>query len=326
MAVFTDINEVQLNQFLKCYFDHFQVTRFEGIPAGIENSNFWLDVNLDGKASHWVLTVFEMSEGRELPSIVRLTQHLAMHGLPVPAPFNDQLGGAIQRINGKPGLLVPKTAGQHISSPKAGDCQQVGQFLGKMHRVASSLESAIPLKRDLWWLKHHLNELFQHSQPAVDQADLSLLKSEILCADQLVASMQDCPAGWVHGDLFVDNALFLQGELVGIIDFYHACSDHLINDLAVCCNDWCYRQGKGYQPELMEALIFGYQQERRLSTNEKKIWPDALRLGALRFWVSRLVSKYTDTYQRDALSGEVYKDPDEIKLRLLEAGNLKPLK
>ncbi|MEE4252796.1 MAG: phosphotransferase, partial [Desulfuromusa sp.] len=205
MAVFTEINETQLNEFLACYFSHYKVTRFEGITAGIENSNFWLDVNLAGKASHWVLTVFEMSDGKELPSIVRLMQHLANNRLPVPAPVNDQHGSAIRELVSKPSLLVPKASGQYIACPGADECHQAGRFLGRMHQVSQNLKCTIPLARDAHWLRQRQKDILRHGPPALSQADQSLLNDEIRYSAQLLTSMSRCPTGWIHGDLFVDN-------------------------------------------------------------------------------------------------------------------------
>jgi len=51
---------------------------------------------------------------------------------------------------------------------------------------------------------------------------------------------------------------------------------------------------------------------------ERLLWPKCLELAALRFWLSRLVSLYLPSYQKQSLAGETLKDPVEMKVILLE--------
>ena len=71
----------------------------------------------------------------------------------------------------------------------------------------------------------------------------------------------ELPTGLIYGDLFTDNALFNdRGELKGVIGFYHACHDILVQDIAIAVNDWC-RTATGTIHEKSRApLIAGYEQ------------------------------------------------------------------
>ena len=58
--------------------------------------------------------------------------------------------------------------------------------------------------------------------------------------------------GIIHGDLFLDNALFEGGGLSCVIDFTQACNGDFLFDLAVVGLSWCDNESK------TEALLQSY--------------------------------------------------------------------
>ena len=97
--------------------------------------------------------------------------------------------------------------------------------------------------------------------------------------------------GPVHGDLFRDNALFDDGQLSGVIDYYFAGVDALLFDVAVCANDWClvdHAADRRLEQTRSRAFLDAYAQVRPFTAAEREAWPTLLRAAALRFWLSRL--------------------------------------
>ena len=128
------------------------------------------------------------------------------------------------------------------------------------------------------------------------------------------------PQGVIHADLFRDNVMFKDHALTGIIDFYYACNDYLLYDLAITVNDWCSLESGELNIELYTALIDAYQAERTFQQQEFEVWEYMLRAAALRFWLSRLQDQM---FPKD---GEIthIKDPEVFKNILLSRINNVP--
>ena len=283
MAVFTKVSTEELQSLAEQFFDTPEVVLFEGISAGIENTNYFVDVRTSDGVSRWVLTLFEMVSESELPIFVSLTQQLAAQGMPVPAARHAKAGYSIARVAGKPCIFVPRVSGKQLEMPTSEQCRQVGRMIGRMHQVAQSVGEFRDVVRNQLWLEQKQELL----DPHLSESDRRLLAEEVRYQHDFQHHWGNAPKGWIHGDLFVDNILFDQGDISGIIDFYHACHDYWLVDLAVACNDWCYVVGAGYDPAKTLAFVEGYQEVRTLTAEERDQWSHALRLAALRLRTRR---------------------------------------
>jgi homoserine kinase type II len=120
----------------------------------------------------------------------------------------------------------------------------------------------------------------------------------------------------VHADLFRDNAVFLNGRISGVFDFYFAGVDCFMFDLAVCANDWCLVHAENdcrLDGERTRALLGAYEAVRPLLPAERAAWPVMLRAAALRFWLSRLHDKHLPR------PGELVKVHDPVHFRTILA-------
>ena len=286
MAVFTELQRHEVEAFvahLRCG----ALTALEPIGAGIENTNYFVTTSTGA----WVLTVFERLSREQLPFYLRLMQHLARRGLPVPEPRADAGGELVHLLRGKPAALCTRLAGEHVDAPTAAHCAELGRTLAGLHRAAADFALSQPNLRGLpWW-----QATAPRVRPFLDADTARLLNDEIEFQLQVAASAAyaSLPRAAVHADLFRDNVLFDDARLSGCVDFYFAGVDTLLFDLAVCINDWCLADDSGRIDEARAAaLLDAYDGQRALSAAEHRLFPALLRAAALRFWLSRLADRH----------------------------------
>ena len=81
---------------------------------------------------------------------------------------------------------------------------------------------------------------------------------------------------------------YLNNEISGIIDFYFACTDFLVYDLAICLNAWCFNDDGTFDITKSRVMISAYQEYRPLSELELRALPSLTRGSAMRFLLTRL--------------------------------------
>ncbi len=280
MSVFTTVTPEQLRVWLGNYAVG-SLTDLQGIAAGIENTNYFVTTT----EGSYVLTLFEKLTARDLPFYLNLMAHLAARGVPCPAPVADNHGGYLGELNGKPASLVSRLTGKDLVNPAAADCAKVGQVLARIHLAGQSYTGRMNNPRGPAWWKAAMPNIV----PFLDADAAALLDGEVRAQDaQRFDDLPDLPRGAIHADLFRDNILFHQGKVAGVIDFYFACTDLLLYDVAIAANDWCMQPDSRLDPARTQALLSAYHAERPFTAAERGAWPMLLRAGALRFWVSRL--------------------------------------
>jgi homoserine kinase type II len=284
MSVYTSVTTAQLGVWLQTYTVGSLVT-LEPIAKGIENSNFFVTTT----QGRYVLTLFERLPAEELPFYLNLMSHLSRHGIPCPAPVANRSGRFLSSLNDKPAALVTRLSGASVEAPEAAHCAALGRLLARMHLAGQSYAGDLENPRGPRWWRLAARDV----HPFLNEAQTALLDEELRF--QSLYRFPDLPRGPVHADLFRDNALFDDGRLSGVIDFYFAGVDCLLYDCAVCANDWCLvGPARDLRLDLTkaEALLGAYASVRPFTALERGAWPVLLRAAALRFWLSRLRDLY----------------------------------
>ncbi|MHB1174867.1 MAG: homoserine kinase [Sulfuriferula sp.] len=281
MSVFTTVTPDEASHWLGQYAIG-TLVELNGISSGIENTNYFLTTT----HGRYVLTLFEKLTHDELPYFLNLMDHLARHGVPCPQPVATIADSLLTSLNGKPASIVSCLSGRSLEIAGMGHCAQVGETLADIHLAGKTFSAQrINPRGAAWW-----KVTAQQVAPFLDAEAAQLLNDEVRF--QTLHRLQDLPRGVVHADLFRDNVLFDGERLGGVIDFYFACHDVWLYDIAIAVNDWCVSEEGGLDEERMLALLSAYHAVRPFMSIERGAWPVMLRAAALRFWVSRMYDLY----------------------------------
>ena len=278
MSVYTTVTPEELQAWLKNNYSLGVLTDLQGIASGIENTNYFVNMS----HGRFVLTLFEKITGADLPYYINLMAHLARHGIPCPNPIATLRNDFLNSLNHKPACIVSCLHGTSLTTPAPEHSAQVGEMLAHMHLAGQSYPAHMPNPRGpAWW-----RMIAPQVMPKLNAEDAALLTEELRF--QALYRHEDLARGVIHADLFRDNVLFEANKLAGVIDFYYACDDAWLYDLAITVNDWCVSEAGTLDLARMQAMIAAYHTVRPLSAIERGAWPVMLRAAALRFWLSRL--------------------------------------
>jgi homoserine kinase type II len=282
MAVYTDVAAEDLAPFLAGY-DIGELLAYKGIAEGVENSNFLVHTG----RGYFILTLYERRvAARDLPFFLGLMEHLAGRGITCPQPVKNRAGETLGTLAGRPAAIVTFLDGMWIRRPGAAHCAALGEALALLHLAGADFtmqrENALSVAgwRQLYESCGERANAVQRDLKAVLAAELELLEREW---------PRGLPQGVIHADLFPDNVFFLGDRLSGLIDFYFACTDTLVYDVAICLNAWCFESDHSFNVTKGRALLASYAKTRPLSQPEWEKLPLLARGAALRFLLTRLV-------------------------------------
>lgn len=281
MAVYTEIGDDELQDFVAQY-DIGSVLALKGIAEGVENSNFMLQTDL----GTYFLTIYEKRVNPDdLPFFLGLLDHLAAKGIPCPLPVHGRDGKVLRRVEDKPAAVVTFLSGVSPRRPLPQHCAEVGGALARMHLAGRDFAIARPNDLSLTgWAT-----LIEATAGRADEVQAGLAEA---IAEEFAYLRShwpvDLPTGVIHADLFPDNVLFLASKLSGVIDFYFACTDQLVYDLAICLNAWCFEREAEFNITKARRLLSAYGAVRPLDQREVAALPLLARGASLRFLLTRL--------------------------------------
>ncbi|MBI1275000.1 homoserine kinase [bacterium] len=284
MAVYTPVSKAEAQHLLKHYTIG-SLQLIEDIAQGIENSNFYLTTD----TGRYVLTLFEKRiQPAELPFFMEVMQGFAGQNLPVPRPEQSDNGTPIHQLNGKATCIVNCLPGSDIKSLDditPAHMAELGVTLAKLHLAGQKLPQlnrANDLSLSGW--QQLAENLLPHADSIIPGLNV-MLRLELSFLQQHWP--QNLTSAIIHADLFIDNILWQGNRISGIIDWYFACRDSCLYDLAIVFNAWCFDGNHRYMPARGDALMQAYRAAGPLPETEWQHFNTICRGAALRFLLTR---------------------------------------
>ena len=310
MAVYTELNEKQIIDFLKLY-NIGKFISFHGITEGIENSNFYLETS----KGEYILTIFEKRvDQNEIPFFINIMKHLSSKNFLCPSPIIDSKKKYLQLLQDKPAIIVSFLNGTSKTQTTDKDVFNVGVNMASMHLKSNDFidKRKNSLSISGW------NQLIKSCSDSIPTRNLNKIEPHIL--NEIQNSFDFCkkywpkalPHGFIHADMFPDNVFFYDNRISGVIDFYFSCIDILAYDLAIAINAWCFEDDLVFNDKKLDSLITGYSSIRKLSEAELFYLPLLTQAAAMRFLLTRLY----DWFHTPKNTNVVPKSPKEYITKL----------
>jgi len=286
MSVITKLNKSELENFLS-KFKLGTLQSYKEIPEGTVNTNYFLEILSNNQTKAYVLSLFEHLNLETAKQYMQLTQFLHDKNLPCAMPSFSKKNQLVLLLKNKPTAIVNFLPGQYIDIPNNQQCYALGEFLANLHVYSLSYEPQIKNPMGNIWRSQNTHQLM----PSFSDAEKILAQQGLYIQTQI--PWHNLPKSIIHYDLFRDNALFTQDVLTGVFDFYYACFDTMLLDIATCINDWCTNwRTSDYKlkSELVDSLLSGYQSIRPIANTEQQQLLQTIQLMAFHFWIARSVN------------------------------------
>ena len=283
MAIYTKISKKDVIPIEK-KFSIGKIVLFKGIKKGIENTNYVLKT----KSKKYILTIFEKRvQKKDLPFFMKLMDKLSKYKINCPKPQRNKKGSFLIKIKNKTGSIVSFVKGKDKLKLNPKNCYEIGKNIAKLHRASKKIKlyrkNSLSLKE---WPKL-LNKIGNKSKIISPNLD-SLMKNSFLQIKNKWP--KNLPYGIIHADLFIDNIFFKKNKFHGYIDFYFACNDFLMYEIAICINALCFDKKNNkfiFNKKKSTNLIRGYSKIRKFSVKEKKSLNVLCKGAALRYLLTR---------------------------------------
>lgn len=201
---------------------------------------------------------------------------------PAPGPRRARGGGLIAVLagHGAPAAAAcyPWPPGETLDPASARTAQllEIGRVLGRLHKLGEAHPASVPEPLPCSKIAAQLGKADARLRAALIELDLTAL-----------------PSGAAHGHLGPTQALFLGDRCSAVLPSGAAHSGPLVLDLARTAQAWSL--GSPQPLAAIQAVVSGYQAERRLLSEERESFGGALRCAAAQEGVRRLSAGAEDS-------------------------------
>ena len=244
------------------------------LDGGTANVSFVIDgkesdgKERDGKERRIITFCVEPTLDR-VERLAAVLEHIREQGFASNRLLRSPQGSLVHVIEGVPTIVKSFLEGEVLGVVDEARARRIGGVLARLHRLPIPAGFAAD---------HAMNrEAMASIAEAAKCPDFSGWLADAL--EHIPRGWRDLPVGLVHGDLFPDNLIEVQGGALVPIDFEEVCLCPLVFDvgmaLAGLANVGCLSRGT------TAALLAGYRADRKLSASECSAVPTMVEFAAM---------------------------------------------
>ncbi len=231
------------------------VTAFSVMDGGSENTNYCVETN-SGK---YVLTLCDQKSLKHATDLASLLVYLTDHGIRtsrVVVPLEEPI---VILHDEKPVMLKRHVDGDVTANLTGNVLVQLGEEMARLHEIPAP--SYLP--RSFPYGRSYFQEVIDSN---LDHAYIDWLSEKNSYLQERIP--QKLPMTLIHGDVFFDNIIVKDDQLMAIIDFEEACHYYRGFDLGMVIVGACRnRQGISFQKA--RQFLRGYQNDITLESVER---------------------------------------------------------
>ena len=252
MAYYTTLTSKEITKFAKVY-SLGKIIKIYPMTGGYRTNYF-----VQNKTQKYILTICDYKTRQQTLTLTNLLIYLHKHHFQTKQVISSKDHEYVLEHNGKPVYLTTFLEGEIVKRPTLQFIEHLGSRIALLHDIPCP--DNIPTSNP-----YGLSYLDEVTSSDIDHPYIEWLKTKLDYIEALIPDQ--LPTGLVHGDIFPDNIIQKNGNLVAIIDFEDVSNYHLIFDLGMAITG-LLTLDKIVDMSYTKALIKGYQEVKSLTPIE----------------------------------------------------------
>ena len=215
---------------------------------GITDSTY---IGTDKTQQRYILKIYEQCSVSEVQNEIDILNHLKSIGVP------RVLSEYITLYKHKPVVLYSFIEGKIPKTISKIHLECIASFLSQIHSTHYKSDAKNIYNKS--YLETMLNQTNQN------RTEFNKLYSQIKDIELYDDAL-------IHGDLFPDNAKFMNGHLSGVYDFGQSCYGNHLFDMAVVIVSWCF-EGFEFNTSFAKHFLRQYNTHRQTHYTLETIKP-----------------------------------------------------
>ena len=232
------------------------ITAFSVMDGGRENTSYCVETG----SGRYVLTQFDQKSLRHATDLANLLAYLSGQGIRTSRVVVPPKESIVLLHDDKPVMMKRYVDGDVTANLSCNLLVELGEEMARLHAIPapSYIPQSFPYGRS------HFPEVTDSN---LGHAYIDWLSEKNSYLQENIP--QHLPMALIHGDVFFDNVIVQDDQLMAIIDFEEACHYYRGFDLGMVIVGAC-RDRKGITFEKAGQFIRGYEKETNIPSREQE--------------------------------------------------------